>query len=118
VERVIAGVRERIGDRPLVIAGIPPLGSFPGLPQPLRSFLGVRGHLLDALTSRAASRQDQVLYVPTPAGAIEHFSPDRFHPGSEGYRRWGTHLADAATPLLSLRTSQAPPGQALRGSAD
>jgi lysophospholipase L1-like esterase len=31
------------------------------------------------------------------------YAEDGFHPSAEGYRRWATHLVDAATALLESR---------------
>src|SRR5215213_322742 len=47
-------VRERCGPVPVILSGVPPMGRFPALPQPLRATLGVRAALLDRAARRLA----------------------------------------------------------------
>ncbi len=74
--QLIADLRERVGTAPVVLASVPPMGRFPAFPQPLRAVLGC----LDV------------------AGGM--FGGDRFHPSTQGYRRWGSQIAESVLALL------------------
>ena len=84
--------------------GLPPLGHFPALPQPLRSVLGKRAHAFDlALESLIEPRRD-VTYLPfrtQPEPAL--FAGDGYHPGPEAVGIWAEALADSLVPLLKAR---------------
>lgn len=85
--------------------GLPPMGIFPLLPQPLRWILGRdAAHLDDALV-RHLEGQTTRLHLPlpesprlpgkddqTPEGWMAR---DGFHPGLLGYRQWGRQVAEA-----------------------
>ncbi len=85
--------------------GLPPMGSFPLLPQPLRWMLGRDAASLDRALARHLAGMPERLHLPLPqapatpdsgdsmpAGWMAH---DGFHPGPLGYRHWGKHVADA-----------------------
>jgi lysophospholipase L1-like esterase len=100
---LIALVRERCGGVPVILAGVPPMGIFPGLPQPLRGVLGLRATVLDRAAARLAAEMDAVLHVsvPLPAGGVDDFfCGDRFHPSPHGYAQWGAALGRAAAAAL------------------
>jgi lysophospholipase L1-like esterase len=100
-------VRERCGPIPVVLAAVPPMGSFPALPQPLRGVLGLRAAMLDGAASRLAASTEGVVHVPMPldpaASVGQFFCRDGFHPSPHGYAVWGRALAAAAAPLLRSR---------------
>lgn len=102
---LIAALRERCGAVPIVLAGVPPVGRFPALPQPLRATLGLRAALLDHTAARLAGDTKGVVHVPIPAlddrPVDAYFCADRFHPGPLGYAAWGAALAAAAASLVS-----------------
>jgi lysophospholipase L1-like esterase len=85
--------------------GLPPIGSFPLLPQPLRWLLGRDAAHLDHALKRHLAGQTGRLHLPlpeaphipgkgdaTPEGWMAH---DGFHPGLLGYRQWGRQVAEA-----------------------
>ena len=82
----------------VVLPGVPDLGSFPALPQPLRAVLGWHARSLDRQVQRLAAQRPGVLHVPGPqltgAGL---FAADAFHPSAYTYARWAAHLAGAVT---------------------
>ncbi|WP_020663291.1 SGNH/GDSL hydrolase family protein [Amycolatopsis benzoatilytica] len=92
--KIVIEVRRRIGDVPIVLAGVPPLGSFPSLPRPLRDVLGAWSAALDR-AARSLVRLPGVRYVPLASGLLkpDMFASDRFHPGPTGYRAWAAALA-------------------------
>jgi len=85
--------------------GLPPMGTFPLLPQPLRWILGRdAAHLDDALV-RHLQGQTSRLHLPLPEAprmpGKDDSTPegwmarDGFHPGLLGYRQWGRQVAEA-----------------------
>lgn len=93
---VLRGIRLRYPRAEIAVAGLPPLGVFPLLPQPLRAFLGMRARTLSAVLCDVVELHAGVTYVPI---AIEFspdgFSDDGFHPSPTGYREFGTRMAAA-----------------------
>jgi len=85
--------------------GLPPMGTFPLLPQPLRWILGRdAAHLDNALVDHLEGQTGR-LHLPlpdaphlpgkndsTPEGWMAR---DGFHPGLLGYRQWGRQVAEA-----------------------
>lgn len=86
---------------PVLIAGVPPAGRLPALPQPLRGVLGLHARALDSATHRLAQSLPHVQHAPTRArvGAAD-VCRDRFHPSPTGYRGWARELAAPAAALL------------------
>ncbi len=82
----------------LVVAGVPPIESFPRLRNPLRSVLAARrAGLDDVLRDLAAANGAQ--YVPTPRLTQPgDLGPDHFHPSGQGYRHWAQVLAESILP--------------------
>ena len=82
------------GAKRVIAAGIPPLGNFPLLPQPLRWFLGVQARRFD----KALQRQAQELgvdYVPFDIPlTLEMMAEDGFHPGVNAYFLIGRTVAE------------------------
>ena len=113
LEALVAELRTRCGEIPVVLSGVPPVGRFPALPQPLRGVLGLRARLLDETARRLAGELGDVAYVPMPRidtpEVDAYFCADRFHPSPRGYAAWGAALAEAAAALL-----RADPGEAGR----
>ena len=95
-------IRQRMGEIDLLLCGPPPLGEFPAFPPPLRNFLGRQAEALRRSLASIVERTDRTLLAPPLSPlAPHHFCQDRFHPGAEGYRAWGSLIADqlAARPL-------------------
>lgn len=86
----------------VVVAGPPDMRAA-AFPEPLRTLSGWRGNQVRAQIE-AAARQSGVAVVPLAVrtGNLfaedpdRYYSPDRFHPGPQGYRAW----ADAITPVV------------------
>ncbi len=100
--QLIADLRGRVGPAPVVLASVPPLGSFPAFPQPLRAVLGLWGLRLDRAAQRCVPTLIRVAHSPAhldAAGGM--FGRDGFHPSIQGYRRWGTQIAESAFSLLN-----------------
>jgi lysophospholipase L1-like esterase len=90
------GIRQRYPDARIAVAGLPPLGIFPLLPQPLRAFLGMRAAMLDDTLRGLVERMPGAAFVPVEFEfSPERFSADGFHPSPLGYREYGASMADA-----------------------
>lgn len=95
IKDLIAGVRQQVGNSPVILAGVPPLQHFPALPRPLRTILGMRAGRLDRACNRIARELNEVIHVPLhPRIEEEYFSADGFHPSQQGYAMWGEQLAE------------------------
>lgn len=78
----------------IAVAGIPPLGGFPLLPQPLRAASGMRGHTFDLAGREVVSSFQHAVHVPVEfEPRPENFAADGFHPSEEGYRDFGRSMA-------------------------
>ena len=99
---------QHTGAQHLLLSGLPPIGRFPALPQPLRGYLGRQAAATDramahwAATRRASPSTPTVEHLPLPmdshpavAGAslTELMAPDGFHPGPRIYQAWGETVA-------------------------
>lgn len=99
--QLIADLRRRVGEAPVVLASVPPMGRCPAFPQPLRGVLGLRAAALDLAAQRCVPTLARVAHSPAhldPAGDM--FCTDRFHPSIHGYRRWGSQIAESVVALL------------------
>jgi len=106
VAALIRTVRARVGPAPVLLAPVPPMHSFPALPQPLRTILGARARLLDAAQASLPSRLPAVAHVPMWVDPAPHlFCGDGFHPSEAGYAALGQRLARELAALLHT-----PPG--------
>jgi lysophospholipase L1-like esterase len=86
---------------PVVLAGVPPVGCFPALPQPLRALLGWRASWLDRAAERLARRSEKLAYVRSriERGDRALFAADGFHPSPLGCAAWARELAAAMPPV-------------------
>jgi lysophospholipase L1-like esterase len=88
--------------------GLPPMGTFPLLPQPLRWILGRDAARLDRALVRHLEGQSARLHLPLPEAPVVvaesrnadgmpegWMARDGFHPGLLGYRQWGRQVAEA-----------------------
>lgn len=101
---LIADLRTRVGAAPVVLASVPPMGRFPAFPQPLRGVLGLQAAALDRAAQRCVPTLVRVAHCPIrldPSGDM--FGTDRFHPSIQGYRVWGSQIAESALSLLNWR---------------
>ena len=92
---LIALLTDRFGATRVVLSGLPPLGRFPLLPQPLRWFLGARAREVDRLLEQVA-RSAGVDYLKLDFSVgfgVEQMASDGFHPGPEIYHHWARELA-------------------------
>lgn len=87
-------LREREPGAVLALAGLPPLRSFPLLPEPLRSVIALRARTFDAIARREAAARSGVLHVPLGDSLRrDGFAGDGYHPSPDGYRELGELFA-------------------------
>lgn len=101
MQALVAGLRARVGNATILMSSVPPLGSFPALPQPLRSYMGAWSRWLDAALACAAWRDAHYAPVRIPMQRAL-FADDGFHPGPLGYQRWAETLLACALRLKLL----------------
>jgi lysophospholipase L1-like esterase len=100
LEQFIYEIRERIDGVPIILSGVPPIGQFPTLPQPLRALMGYRATTLDRVAQEVAQRCDDVIHCAIELeNQPEYFCKDRFHPSATGYAIWGDHMAEAIVAM-------------------
>ena len=78
---------------PIVFAGVPPLGSFSALPQPLRFWIGMRARILDAdLRTTLQDRPKVLLSSPLRPLTPAELADDGYHPSRAGCQAWADVL--------------------------
>lgn len=93
--RLAGQLRGRHGARLVLLSALPPMQSFPALPQPLRWYMGWRARRFNAtLAGFAAAEPGCHLAVPDFPLEPSYMAADGFHPGAAAYRHWAGHLAE------------------------
>jgi lysophospholipase L1-like esterase len=94
-EAIANRLRNAHGVAHVVLAPLPPVHQFPGLPQPLRWVAGADARRHDRAVAAWAATRGDVSHVPIDlplnAGVM---AEDGFHPGEVVYRVCGTALAE------------------------
>lgn len=99
-------LREKFGVRVLVISGLPPVDSFPALPQPLRWHLGGRAtRFNEALAAAVAGEQDVRLIDLRFEADAGMMASDGFHPGAPIYAEWAERAARCVLSCGSLASA-------------
>ncbi len=89
MQAVITRLREHTGARLILLSGLPPMGEFPALPQPLRWRLGQQAQLLDQVLRRLAAAHADCRHLPFgPLPSASLLASDGFHPGPQAYALW------------------------------
>ena len=88
------------GARRIVVSGVPPMGGFPVLPQPLRWVLGQRAAIFDDALRRMTEGLPHVTHLQMDFTAADRglMAADGFHPGPAIYAQWGRAIAAAILP--------------------
>ncbi len=74
--------------------GLPPLGEFPALPQPLRQALGRRASRIDQALGRRLAGRPATVHLPLEGSPdFGQFAHDGYHPGEAGVADWAGFLA-------------------------
>jgi lysophospholipase L1-like esterase len=87
-------LQDRYGITRIFACGLPPMGLFPLLPQPLRWILGQQADRLDAALAEIAADNASVQHLPFefPTEA-EFFAEDGYHPSAQAHALWANVLA-------------------------
>ncbi|MEM0964119.1 MAG: hypothetical protein AAGK21_16450, partial [Bacteroidota bacterium] len=94
----------------IVASGLPPIGRFPAIPNPLQWYLGRTAQRYDRALAAWAETQPDMSYIDfeTKPGDPLHDVPmaeimatDGFHPGLKIYDEWGRRAAVAVREALA-----------------
>ncbi|MEO0367762.1 MAG: SGNH/GDSL hydrolase family protein [Pseudomonadota bacterium] len=90
--------KQQFGANQIMLTGMPPVGEFPALPQPLRWCLGTRAKYFDRVILDV-SEQLNVEYLKIDlTERNDAMSLDGFHPGAPVYEEW----AETVTKLIRV----------------
>ncbi len=79
----------------VLLAGVPPMQRFPGLPSPLRQVFGWRAGRLDGVGRQVAAGIENVQHVPTPVpDDPAAFASDGYHPNAQACAVWARVIAE------------------------
>lgn len=96
LSRLLETLRSHSPDAVIALAGMPPLHSFPLLPQPLRATFGLRARSFDDVARSLIDDYPDTVHVPIDFEPDPRkFSPDGYHPSEESYAEFGRSMADA-----------------------
>lgn len=98
LQAVLAALDARCRPQLILLAGVPPLGRFAALPQPLRWVMGLKERALDRTASELAAQSAHICHVPFDfdTGDRKMMAADAYHPSAAGCTAWAQVLAAAA----------------------
>ncbi|WP_442908880.1 SGNH/GDSL hydrolase family protein [Halopseudomonas sp.] len=84
----------------VMLTGVPPLGHFRALPQPLRGWFGLRAGLMGAdLQAVARDSGAHYLSLDLPFEPV-YLARDGYHPSAAGYRQWAAGIVRQLAPSV------------------
>lgn len=87
-------LRESFETRLIIISGLPPMGHFPVLPQPLRWYLGSRAKQFDRELEVSLLNEYGAVYLGADYKVdVAMMASDGFHPSSAIYAEWAKRAA-------------------------
>jgi lysophospholipase L1-like esterase len=87
-------LRARHNPRRIYLSGVPPMGAFPLLPQPLRWTLGRHAKAFETTMQRHAAKTADLTYVPFDLPADPGLmASDGFHPNAQLNTLWAKEMA-------------------------
>lgn len=102
--RFLEEVHRRAPHAVVLVTGLPPLGGFPLLPQPLAWVLGLRAGVFDRAARAICRARPWCLFVATDFDpSAGQFAADGYHPNPASYDTWARELAHRAGPHLAPR---------------
>lgn len=87
-------LRDKFAVTRIIASGVPPMGHFPLLPQPLRAILGRTASRFDAALGQFCAQHSDIAHLPLDLPYAPHFvAADGFHPSEAAYTQWAGMLA-------------------------
>ncbi|PTX55614.1 lysophospholipase L1-like esterase [Litoreibacter ponti] len=94
-------LRGAYGCEHVFVSGMPPIGSFPLLPNPLRWVLAQQGRRWDRALAVMLGGMEGCYYVKAAESLRpEQMSEDGFHPGPQVYAMWAREVMSEMEPFL------------------
>ncbi len=94
-------LRAKFASRLILVSGLPPMGLFPALPQPLRWYLGRRADEFDQALERDIEGEADCVFVNLRFGMDRSaMATDGFHPGPPVYAEWARRASELTLPRL------------------
>lgn len=91
-------LRDRFGATRIFASGLPPMGLFPLLPQPLRWMLGQHATRLDIALAGLAAQDTSLRHLPFEFPQDPRFfAEDGFHPSAIAHTFWANVLTEQIT---------------------
>ena len=85
----------KFGAKLIVASGLPPMGAYPKLPQPLRWVLGEQAKRLDGALANLCDSHPVMTHLPLNIPFESRFqAEDGYHPSEEAYALWAKMIAD------------------------
>ena len=107
---VLARLTENHGIKRAYLCGLPPMGRFPALPQPLRWYLGQQAIAHDTAMGRLAAERPGAVHLALDFSDMDESAAaeDGFHPGPPIYARWAEELDQVLKQMLRQPQGIAP----------
>ena len=110
LQAVITAAESRFPGALVFQLGLPPLGVFPALPQPLRQVLGRRSDRIDTALDAWLAQRPRAHFLPFESlPRAEQFARDGYHPAAPAVALWAESLAPTITERLSRPGGPAQP---------
>lgn len=95
---LLQAVETRCRPRVILVSGIPPIGHFPALPQPLRWVMGLKAEALDHVVRDLAAAHPRARHVALLFDVTDPalMAEDGYHPSAKGCTAWARLLAAAS----------------------
>lgn len=96
LRELLAELEARCAPRLILISGVPPIGRFPALPQPLRWVMGLKARALNAAARELATGMPRVRYVALSIDTADRtmMASDGFHPSAKACAVWAGILVE------------------------
>ncbi|HYD78893.1 MAG TPA: SGNH/GDSL hydrolase family protein [Paucimonas sp.] len=93
---LLRALDERCQPRAILLSGVPPVGAFPALPQPLRWVMGMKARALDRAARELARDMPRTHYVALALDTSDRdmMASDGYHPSHKGCAAWAALLAE------------------------
>lgn len=101
---LISRLRDGHGTPNIFFSGLPRIGDFPLLPNPLRSILALRTARFDRALRQVAAAHRDCIHLPIDIPLERSgMARDGFHPGAPIYAKWAEMAADGIIGSISRR---------------